>query len=196
MEKGMPDCCSLLSLLPCINATLFPRHSFPSLSLALSSHSLFTTVHKHYSVQDWVNFAASGEDATKALANMAVSLGSSEDDLNKVKEICDKVPQIKFLCIDVANGYAESFVEHVTKCRSVFPKHVIIAGNVVTGEMTEELALAGADIIKVGIGPGSVCTTRKMAGVGYPQLSAIIECADAAHGLGALVIADGIQFDE
>ena len=62
------------------------------------------------------------------------------------------------------------------------------AGNVVTGEMVEELILAGADIIKVGIGPGSVCTTRKKTGVGYPQLSAVIECADAAHGLGGHII--------
>ena len=62
------------------------------------------------------------------------------------------------------------------------------AGNVVTGEMVEELLLAGADIIKVGIGPGSVCTTRKKTGVGYPQLSAVIECADAAHGLGGHII--------
>jgi GMP reductase len=65
------------------------------------------------------------------------------------------------------------------------------AGNVVTGEMVEELILAGADIIKVGIGPGSVCTTRKKTGVGYPQISAVIECADAAHGLGGHIISDG-----
>lgn len=62
------------------------------------------------------------------------------------------------------------------------------AGNVVTGEMVEELILSGADIIKVGIGPGSVCTTRKKTGVGYPQVSAVIECADAAHGLGGHII--------
>jgi GMP reductase len=66
-----------------------------------------------------------------------------------------------------------------------------MAGNVVTGEMTEELILDGVDIVKVGIGPGSVCTTRRMAGVGYPQLSAIIECADAAHGLRGFICADG-----
>ncbi|HCO52477.1 MAG TPA: GMP reductase, partial [Sutterellaceae bacterium] len=72
-----------------------------------------------------------------------------------------------------------------------FPHLAIMAGNVVTGDMTEELILAGADIVKVGIGPGSVCTTRKMTGVGYPQLSAIIECADAAHGLGGLICSDG-----
>ena len=75
--------------------------------------------------------------------------------------------------------------------RKQYPDKIIIAGNVVTGEMTEELLLAGADIVKVGIGPGSVCTTRVKTGVGYPQLSAIIECADAAHGLGGHIISDG-----
>ena len=99
--------------------------------------------------------------------------------------------KFKYICIDVANGYSESFVAFVRKVRSTFPTHVIIAGNVVTSEMTEELILSGADIVKVGIGPGSVCTTRIKTGVGYPQLSAVIECADAAHGLGGHIIADG-----
>ena len=93
--------------------------------------------------------------------------------------------------MDIANGYSNHFAEHVKKVRNAFPNIVIIAGNVVTGEMTEELILAGADIVKVGIGPGSVCTTRIQTGVGYPQLSAVIECADAAHGLGGHIIADG-----
>ena len=76
---------------------------------------------------------------------------------------------------DVANGYSEHFVMYVRKVRAAFPHHTILAGNVVTGEMVEELLLSGADIIKVGIGPGSVCTTRKKTGVGYPQLSAVLE---------------------
>lgn len=98
---------------------------------------------------------------------------------------------LKFICIDVANGYSEYFSEFVKQTREAYPDKVIIAGNVVTGEMTEELLLSGADIVKVGIGPGSVCTTRLKTGVGYPQLSAIIECADAAHGLGGQIISDG-----
>ena len=93
--------------------------------------------------------------------------------------------------MDIANGYSDHFAARVRKVRDQFPDLVIIAGNVVTGEMTEELILAGADIVKVGIGPGSVCTTRIQTGVGYPQLSAVIECADAAHGLGGHIIADG-----
>ncbi len=95
------------------------------------------------------------------------------------------------MCIDVANGYSEHFVQFVAKAREAWPQKTIIAGNVVTGEMCEELILSGADIVKVGIGPGSVCTTRVKTGVGYPQLSAVIECADAAHGLGGQIISDG-----
>ena len=83
-----------------------------------------------------------------------------------------------------------SIIDLVKKIRSKFD-NPLIAGNVVTGEMTEALILAGADIVKIGIGPGSVCTTRTVTGVGYPQLSAIIECADAAHGLRGHVISDG-----
>ena len=98
---------------------------------------------------------------------------------------------IKFICIDVANGYREVFLDFVRTTREHFSDKIIIAGNVATREMTEALILAGADVVKVGIGPGSVCTTRKVAGVGYPQLSAISECADAAHGLGGHVMADG-----
>lgn len=98
---------------------------------------------------------------------------------------------VKMVCVDVANGYTENFANFITKLRTNYPNLVIMAGNVVTAEMTQQLIMAGADIVKVGIGPGSVCTTRKMTGVGYPQLSAIIECANAAHGLNALICADG-----
>lgn len=93
--------------------------------------------------------------------------------------------------LDVANGYTEIFADKVKKLREVYPNAIISAGNVVTAEQTQELILNGADIVKVGIGPGSVCTTRVKTGVGYPQLSAVMECADAAHGLGGHIIADG-----
>jgi GMP reductase len=99
--------------------------------------------------------------------------------------------KLRFLCLDIANGYSEHFVDYVKKVRQEFPTKIIMAGNVVTGEMTEQLILSGADIVKVGIGPGSVCTTRKKTGVGYPQLSAVLECADAAHGVGGHIISDG-----
>ena len=96
-----------------------------------------------------------------------------------------------WLCIDIANGYTERFFNYINKVREKHSNAIIVAGNVCTPEATEQIILAGADIVKLGIGPGSVCTTRKMTGVGYPQLSCIIECADAAHGLGGHVMGDG-----
>ena len=119
---------------------------------------------------------------------MAVSIGTGDQDFKKLKEIMQAVPEIEYICVDVANGYSEHFVQFVREIRKEYSNQTLIAGNVVTGEMVEELILSGADIIKVGIGPGSVCTTRKKTGVGYPQLSAVIECADAAHGLGGHII--------
>ena len=121
----------------------------------------------------------------------AVSTGIADKDTSNLVGVLAMFPSIQFICIDVANGYSDKFGEYVATIRRTFPEHTIIAGNVVTADMTQELVLRGADIVKVGIGPGSVCTTRIQTGVGYPQLSAIIECADAAHGLGAHIIADG-----
>lgn len=126
----------------------------------------------------------------ETLPYVAVSTGTSTKDTTKLAEIL-QVCDANIICMDVANGYSEHFSSAVRRVRAAHPEHTIIAGNVVTGEMVEQLLLDGADIIKVGIGPGSVCTTRKQTGVGYPQLSAVIECADAAHGMGGHVMADG-----
>ena len=156
---------------------------------ALGKEKLFTTIHKHYSPDQWKKFIQQDEEDIKNF--IAVSTGTSQKDLEKLKTIISQSSTLKFICIDVANGYSEHFVQFVKRARDQYPNKIIIAGNVVTGEMVEELLLAGADIIKVGIGPGSVCTTRVKTGVGYPQLSAIIECADAAHGLGGQIISDG-----
>jgi len=148
----------------------------------LQKSMLFTCLVKSYKSEDFIDELNS--------EYFAVSTGISEKDYANLKDIISK-RETKFICIDVANGYSERFGDFVAMVRKDFPTHTIIAGNVVTSDMTQELVLRGADIIKVGIGPGSVCTTRIQTGVGYPQLSAIIECADAAHGLGAHIIADG-----
>ena len=156
---------------------------------ALAEDKLFTAIQKHYSVEEWNDFL---RDLAPEMYNyIAISTGTGKDDSKKIVAIFEVNPLLKFICIDVANGYSEHFVNFVQQTRKQYPDKVIIAGNVVTGEMVEELLLAGADMIKVGIGPGSVCTTRVKTGVGYPQLSAIIECADAAHGLGGQIISDG-----
>ena len=159
------------------------------LAAELYKHSMFTCFVKSYELDDFVNYSKVND---VALANYcAVSTGTSNKDWTKLQQIISTYPELQFICIDVANGYSEHFGDFVAKVRDRYPTHTIIAGNVVTADMTQELILRGADIVKVGIGPGSVCTTRVQTGVGYPQLSAIIECADAAHGLNAHIIADG-----
>ncbi|XP_029299809.1 GMP reductase 1 isoform X1 [Cottoperca gobio] len=173
--------------IPIIAANMDTTGTF-EMAQVLSKHTLFTAVHKHYSVEEWKNFAATHPECVE---HVAASSGSGVADLEKLCAILEAVPALKYICLDVANGYSEYFVEFVKTVRERFPKHTIMAGNVVTGEMVEELILSGADIIKVGIGPGSVCTTRIKTGVGYPQLSAVIECADSAHGLKGHIISDG-----
>lgn len=155
----------------------------------LVKEKIITAIHKHYTIEEWAEFLKDKDQNFHQY--IALSTGTGEKDEEKLKKLLHNHPQIEFLCIDVANGYSEHFVQFVKKARINFPDKIIIAGNVVTGEMVEELLLAGADIVKVGIGPGSVCTTRVKTGVGYPQLSAVIECADAAHGLKGHIIADG-----
>lgn len=155
----------------------------------LAEFKMLTAVHKHYSVEQWQEFLANAEPAL--LNHIMVSTGTSESDYDKLQEILALNSELAFICIDVANGYSEHFVEFLRRVRQETPGITIVAGNVVTGEMAEELLLSGADVVKVGIGPGSVCTTRVKTGVGYPQVSATIECADAAHGLKGHVISDG-----
>jgi GMP reductase len=174
--------------IPIIAANMDTVGTF-EMAKSLTDKNLFTAIHKHYTITEWTEFM---KNTTKDFENhIAVSTGISDADSKKLALIISSNPTLKFICIDVANGYSEHFADFVKQTRTLYPEKVIIAGNVVTGEMVEELLLSGADIVKVGIGPGSVCTTRVKTGVGYPQLSAIIECADAAHGLGGQIISDG-----
>ncbi|WP_067520119.1 GMP reductase [Endozoicomonas ascidiicola] len=159
------------------------------MALALAEHKMLTAVHKHYTIEEWQAFLESAPAGIEE--HIMVSSGTSDSDFQKMNDILALNDKLRFICIDVANGYSEHFVQYVSRARKQHPDKVIVAGNVVTGEMVEELILKGADIVKVGIGPGSVCTTRVKTGVGYPQLSAVIESADAAHGVGGQVISDG-----
>ena len=162
----------------------------------LAKQNIFTCLVKTYSLEELIEFFDidyfGKPFQVERSKYTAMSIGTGKEDFAKLSAVIGAVGDLlKYVCIDIANGYSDHFAQHVRKVRKAFPNIVIIAGNVVTGEMTEELILAGADIVKVGIGPGSVCTTRIQTGVGYPQLSAVIECADAAHGLGGHIIADG-----
>ena len=160
----------------------------------LATGGIFTCLVKTYSVNELVGYFDQDDRSHDPARTefVAMSIGITDRDHAKFRDVYEQTgSKLKYVCIDVANGYSERFAQFVKEFRSQYPHIVIIAGNVVTGEMTEELILSGADIVKVGIGPGSVCTTRIQTGVGYPQLSAVIECADAAHGLGGHIIADG-----
>jgi GMP reductase len=148
---------------------------------------MFTCLIKTYSIKELVGFFV---DNPERAEYTAYSMGIMEADAAKFRAVYQGA-DIKYLCIDVANGYSERFLDFVNQMRTDYPKLVIIAGNVVTADQTQELLLRGADVVKVGIGPGSVCTTRIQTGVGYPQLSSVMECSDAAHGLGGHIIADG-----
>ena len=167
---------------------------------ALREYKLGTALHKHYTVDELVSYFQKVENEHTKLDlredgknTVFYSMGILDHDKEKLRAFLDAkfTFDLPYLCVDVANGYSERFADVIKELREKYPDTTIMAGNVVTGEMTEQLILSGADIVKVGIGPGSVCTTRKMTGVGYPQLSAIMECADAAHGMGGLVCGDG-----
>ena len=175
--------------IPVIAANMDTTGTF-EIAESLKKEKMFTAIHKFYSLDQWAKAINSSQID---LEHCAVTFGVEEaENAEEFFDYLEKnnLNKPKFICLDVANGYTELFLDLVKKIRSKFD-NPLIAGNVVTGEMTEALILAGADIVKIGIGPGSVCTTRTVTGVGYPQLSAIIECADAAHGLRGHVISDG-----
>ena len=167
---------------------------------ALGKLGLFTCLVKSYSVDEYVEYFNMDEQWVDAKdikrfvrkEYTAYSMGVVDDDLNKFIKVYEQLgDRIKYVNIDVANGYTKKYSDFIKMFRDKYPDIVIIAGNVCTADMTQELLVNGADIVKVGSGPGSVCTTRIKTGIGYPQLSAVIECADAAHGVGGRIIADG-----
>ena len=154
----------------------------------LSKYNIITALHKFYTIEQYIN------ETKKREMNpdyFMISTGIGEGSLINLQNIF-KVVNCNWICIDIANGYISNLIEFCKNVRKLFPNKNIIAGNVVTREIVEELILNGeVDIVKIGIGPGAVCTTRLKTGVGMPQLSAIIECADAAHGVGGHIIGDG-----
>ena len=170
--------------IPVVAANMDTTGTIP-MAKALYKFGLVTCLHKFHTLEE---IRAIKDE--KFFENVAITSGILDEDVEKLDKIV-KASKPRFICIDVANGYTQRFAKVISKAREMYPKITIIAGNVVTAEMVEQLILSGADIVKIGIGPGSACTTRRQTGVGYPQLSAIIECADAAHGLGGRIMSDG-----
>ena len=164
-----------------------------SMAKVLQEHKMMTVITKSTTADQWREAVGNGV----RLQSVSVCTGTNKmwdpeaEDYRNMQEILQSFPDIKFITVDVANAYHENFVDFIKKVRDEYPDKVIIAGNVVTPEMTEELIINGADVVKIGIGPGSVCTTRTMTGVGVPQFSAILDCADAANGVDGHILADG-----
>ena len=164
-----------------------------SMAKVLQEHKMMTVITKTTTLDQWKQAVGDGV----RLQSLAVCTGTNKvfdddaEDYRNMQEVLKSFPDVKMITIDVANAYHQNMVEFVARVRDEYPEKVIVAGNVVTPEMTEELIINGADVVKIGIGPGSVCTTRTMTGVGVPQFSAILDCADAANGVDGHIMADG-----
>ena len=184
---------------PIISANMDSTGTFEVYNV-LSKFKIITALHKFYDVEDFKEFQSKkitddGETVFEGKvldpSLFMVSTGISDNDFEKLQRILKEV-DCNWICIDIANGYIKALTDYCKKVRQLYPDKIIVAGNVATREMVEELILnGGVNIVKVGIGPGSACTTRLKTGVGVPQLSAVMECADAAHGAGGHIIADG-----
>ncbi len=163
-----------------------------AMAKVLQEHKMITVMRKHYTVDDWTKNAKGVKmKYLSVCTGTGVIWDPDAPDYATMKAVLAMYPDIKFITVDVANAYHENYADFISRLRDAYPDKTLIAGNVISAEMTEELIIKGADIVKCGIGPGSVCTTRTMTGVGVPQLSGIIECADAANGIGGHIIADG-----
>ena len=164
-----------------------------SMAKVIQEYKMLTTITKTTTIEQWRK--AVGEGIKLKYLSVCTGTGKlwddNAEDYTTMQKVLKSFPDVKFITVDVANGYHTNFSDFVGAVREEYPDKTIIAGNVVTAEMTEELIIQGADVVKVGIGPGSVCTTRTMAGVGVPQFSAVMECADAANGVGGHIMADG-----
>ena len=164
-----------------------------SMAKVLQEYKMMTVITKSTTLEQWKQAVGTG----LRLQSVSVCTGTNiiydkdANDYKTMQDVLTNFPDVKFITVDVANAYHQNFVDFVKRIRDEYPDKIIIAGNVVTPEMTEELIINGADVVKIGIGPGSVCTTRTMAGVGIPQFSAIVECSDAANGVDGHIMADG-----
>lgn len=182
----------IISVVPIIIANMDTTGTF-EMAKSVAKHKCMIAIHKHYTVEQYIEFFTTNY---KIKDYIFYSTGTSSSDIEKLITIFNALEKANIpypnICVDVANGYSEKFVKILKYLRDLYKEPVIMAGNVVTGEMVEELIFhGGVDIVKVGIGSGSVCTTRLKTGVGYPQLSAVMECSDAAHGLGGHICSDG-----
>lgn len=174
---------------PAIAANMDTTGTF-EMAKELQKHQMFCALHKHYSAEEVIRFLEKNKREFGTNDYIFISTGLRRDDFEKLKEIM-KTGLCNNICLDAPNGYIEGFIQHLNRIRTTFPKSIIMAGNVVTPEKTIDILQNGADVVKVGIGPGSACATRTMTGVGRPQFSTIMECVGAAKRYNGLLCSDG-----
>ena len=164
-----------------------------SMAKILQKYHMMTVITKSTNFDQWKEAVGTGLrlQSVSVCTGTNVMWDANAPDYKTMQTVLKNFPDVKFITVDVANAYHQNFVDFVKRIREEYPTKIIIAGNVVTPEMVEELIINGADVVKIGIGPGSVCTTRTMTGVGVPQFSAILECSDAANGVDGHIMADG-----
>ncbi len=164
-----------------------------SMAKVLQEYKMMTVITKTTSIDEWRQAVGNGVrlQSVSVCTGTNVMWDKEAQDWKTMQDVLKSFPDVKMITIDVANAYHQNMVDFIKKVRDEYPTKIIVAGNVVTPEMTEELIINGADVVKIGIGPGSVCTTRTMTGVGVPQFSAILDCADAANGVDGHIMADG-----
>ena len=164
-----------------------------SMAKVLQEYKMMTVITKTTGIEEWRKAVGNGVrlQSVSVCTGTNVMWDKEAQDWRTMQEVLKSFPDIKMITVDVANAYHQNMVDFIAKVRDQHPTKIIVAGNVVTPEMTEELIINGADVVKIGIGPGSVCTTRTMTGVGVPQFSAILDCADAANGVDGHIMADG-----
>ena len=164
-----------------------------SMAKVLQEYKMMTVITKTTGIEEWRKAVGNGVrlQSVSVWTGTNVMWDKEAQDWKTMQEVLKSFPDIKMITVDVANAYHQNMVDFIAKVRDQYPTKIIVAGNVVTPEMTEELIINGADVVKIGIGPGSVCTTRTMTGVGVPQFSAILDCAGAANGVDGHIMADG-----
>ena len=139
-------------------------------------------------IEKSIQYPNSARDANGRLL-AAAAIGGSADVLDRVAALLQA--KVDLVVLDSAHGHSKGIISAVEKVKKAYPDLPLVAGNVVTAEATRDLLSAGADVVKVGIGPGSICTTRIVAGIGMPQLTAVMDCAEQADKMGKRIIADG-----
>lgn len=171
---------------PVMNANMTQTGTF-EVAKALVENDMIACIHKFYTSEE-INRFFNESNCDGVTFFITIGLRNQADEIQKLRDCKDYMWSI---LIDVPNAYIPDVEAYVKEVRKEFPDRIIAVGNVCTGDRTQELIKAGANIVKVGIGPSGVCRTRHTTGCGRPQLSAVIECANAAHQVGGLIIADG-----